>query len=219
MIILIIDEMKRGIFISFEGIDGSGKSTQIRMLSEHLKRRGIRCETTREPGGTSLSEEIRRVLLDNNTGQISPLSELFLYLASRREHLEKTIFPLLADGVWVISDRFTDSSVAYQGAGRGLPLDLVQHLNEIAVGDNMPDVTFYLDIAPKDALGRMDKENRSLDRLESEGLKFVERVREGYKWIAKTFPMRVRVVDATAPPDEIFKVISSAVDSMMNKTT
>ena len=205
--------MKKARFITFEGIDGSGKSTQVKLLAEYLESKGYSVYITREPGGTPLAEGLRDILLDHETGYLSPLSELFLYLASRREHLDKIIRPNLEKGTIVISDRFTDSSVAYQGSGRGISLKQVDDLNMIATDGQYPDMTILLDLEPEKALARFSGD-RHLDRLESEGVEFLRKIRNGYLWIAQNYPQRVRAIDATLSIEEIQKWITIQIDEL-----
>ncbi|MFP4459481.1 MAG: dTMP kinase [Candidatus Zixiibacteriota bacterium] len=204
--------MEKTLFITFEGIDGSGKSTQVKLLKKFLEKEGFTTYTTREPGGTPLAEGLRKVLLDNSTGVLSPYSELFLYLASRREHLDKIILPELEDGNIVISDRFVDSSVAYQGSGRGIDLAKVDELNFLATDGNYPDITFLLDICPNESFKRVQSERgKPLDRLENEGVKFLEKIRNGYIWISEQYPKRIKVIDATLPKEKIFEIIKNHI--------
>ncbi len=210
----ILCSVEKALFITFEGIDGSGKSTQVRLLADYLKNKGYQVYITREPGGTPLAEGLRDILLDKETGVLSPLSELFLYLASRREHLDKIIRPHLNKGIIVISDRFVDSSVAYQGSGRGIDLSKVDELNMLATDGQYPDITFLLDLEPEEAMARFSGE-RHLDRLESEGIGFLKKIREGYLWIAKTYPRRVRKIDAAMPEGPIFDEIVSMIDELL----
>ena len=205
--------MKRAPFITFEGIDGSGKSTQVKLLAQYLRENGTDVYITREPGGTPLAESLRNILLDTKTGHLSPLSELFLYLASRREHLDKIILPKLEEKITVISDRFADSSVAYQGLGRGISPVKVDELNKLATDSNYPDITFLLDIDPHDGLERLNcQRSQPLDRLESEGIDFLAKIRKGYLWIAEREPQRVIVIDAKLSIKEIANIIRKHVD-------
>ncbi len=193
----------RGRFITFEGIDGSGKTTQAKLLLEFLRSRGLGVVLTREPGGTAVAEKIRNILLDRDNIGLCARAELFLYLASRAQHTQKLIRPALEAGRWVISDRFTDSSVAYQGVARGLGIGKVMEMSLFATGGLRPDVTFFLDIPPHEAARRMTLQGKTLDRLEVEGGKFLEKVREGYLQIAELEPQRFIVIDGMLPPSEI----------------
>ena len=156
--------MERGLFISFEGPDGSGKSTQIEYLKEYFLEREIACVFTREPGGTHIGEEIREIILDKQNNDMTDLTEAFLYAASRSQHVEQVIQPALEAGKVVVCDRFVDSSIAYQGYARGLG-DLVEEINRYATGNLLPDITFFIDVDPKVGKRRISSDER--DRLES----------------------------------------------------
>ena len=199
-------------FITFEGIEGSGKSTVARTVSEALERAGIERLLTREPGGTKLSEEIREMLLDASRGPIDARTELMLYVASRAQLVGEVIKPALARGVTVLCDRFMDASVAYQGWARGLGEELVDELNAFAVGDCVPDRTFLLDLPVDTGFSRGPERRetdglRKKDRLEREDRSFHERVREGYLRLARRHADRVVVVDAAAPIEKVLKDI------------
>jgi len=183
----------RGIFISFEGSEGSGKSTQARLLSDWLRTQGISTILTREPGGTPIGERIREVLLSPDHREMDPITELFLYLASRRQHIKELIEPSLKEGKIVITDRFSDSTMAYQGYGRGLDLSLIESLNRTATGGLSPDLTILLDVDVREGLSR----NLGIksDRLEIEDIEFHEKVRRGFIEIAKKEPKRVFIVE------------------------
>ncbi len=189
------------LFIVLEGPDAAGKSTQLGLLAAELSRRGVDVVTTREPGGTELGRALREILLDPGR-RIEPLAELFLLLADRHQHVEELIRPALAAGKWVISSRFTLSSLAYQGYGRGIPARVVRRLNEIATGGLVPDYTFLLDVPPEVALERAGTK----DRFEAEGLAFQTRVREAYLRLIKAVPNGY-VIDATRPPEEVCRRI------------
>ncbi|MCS7216179.1 MAG: dTMP kinase [Candidatus Bipolaricaulota bacterium] len=185
------------LFIVLEGPDAAGKSTQLRLLAQALAARGIPVVTTREPGGTPLGERIRTILLDP-ASRMRPLTELLLLVADRHEHVEEVIKPALAQGKWVLCSRYTLSSLAYQGRGRGLPLDLIQRLNELATGGLQPDYVFLLDLPPQVALARTPLR----DRFEGEGLGFFTQVRLAYLEFIRTVP-RGYVIDATLPPAQV----------------
>jgi dTMP kinase len=198
----------KGRFITFEGIEGSGKSTVARAFREALERAGERVLLVREPGGTELSEDIRSILLDPRRRGFSPEAELLLYLASRAQLVREVIEPALRDGMNVVCDRFTDASVAYQGWARGLGEELVENLNAFAVGRTVPDVTYLLD-CPVDEGFRRGPEHREgegvreKDRLEREDRAFHERVREGYTRLAERERERIIVIDALLPFDDV----------------
>ena len=191
----------RGLFITLEGGDGAGKSTQIRNIERFFTERGFAVMLTREPGGTSISEKLREILLDKDNSEMTDVTEMLIYAASRAQHVRERIIPALERGEVVICDRFTDSSVAYQGFGRGLG-SMVSEVNERATGGLRPDITFWMDIDP--AVGR-ERAGRTgeLDRLESEKLDFHYRLREGYRALAEAEPERIKRIDASASVEAI----------------
>jgi len=180
------------LFISFEGIDKSGKSTQISLLVYYLKERSYQVVQTCEPGGTRLGKEIERMLLESSVKQISGTAELFLYLADRIEHVNKVIKPALERDKIVISDRFADASLAYQGYGRGLSIHWIDELNKKATQGISPELTFLLDIEPELA----NKRSKEKDRIENEEIAFHQRVRQGYLEIARLYPNRVKIINS-----------------------
>ncbi len=194
------------MFVSFEGLDGSGKTTQLRLLADRLTAEGRAVLTTREPGGTELGEAIRDLVLHG--GNVAPWAEAALYAASRAQHVEEVILPALAKGAIVLCDRYLDSSVAYQGVARGLGLERVLELNLAAVGGLLPDLTFLLQIDPVVAESRMATHR---DRLEREDGEFHARAAKGYRELAARFPQRVVVLDAALPPDELAERIHGAL--------
>ncbi len=211
----------KGYFITFEGIEGSGKSTVAAAIGERLARARIDFLMTREPGGTAVSEEIRKILLDPARPEISARSELLMYLASRAQLVDEAIAPALRSGRVVLCDRFMDASVAYQGWARGLGEDLVERLNTFAVGEAVPDRTFLFDLPVETGFGRGPEKResdgvRKKDRLEREDRSFHEKVREGYLRIAKREPGRVVVIDASGPlkrvVDEVSRNIADCLD-------
>jgi len=204
------------VFISFEGIDGVGKSTQIRLAEDYLRARGHDVVTTFEPGGTDLGQEIRNLLL-HRKGDVAPRSEALLYAADRAHHVATKIRPALASGKIVISDRYLDSSVAYQGAGRKLSADEVRNISIWAVDGLLPELTILLDLDAAKASKRRENTGQEADRLESEKLEFFEAVRAEFLKLAKAEPTRFLVVDAEAAPDEIFEHISTKLDELLNK--
>jgi dTMP kinase len=211
--------MGHGLFITLEGIDGTGKSTQLRLLLQYLKKRGIKTIATREPGGTKLGERIRRILLASATTQLAPLAELALIYAARAQHLQEVIRPALARGETVVSDRFSDASFAYQGYGRKLGVETVKALDGIICDRTHPDLTIVLDLPPrlslKRALGREMKRKSTQGRFESQGLIFHTRVRQGYLAIARQEPRRVRVVEADHPVAAVQAEIRNIVDALL----
>ncbi|NEX11804.1 MAG: dTMP kinase [Prosthecochloris sp.] len=208
------------MFITFEGIDGAGKSTQVKMLRKLLISKGLEVLTLREPGGTDISESIRDILLEVKN-DITPIGELLLFAASRAELVQKVIKPALSDHATVLLDRFYDSTSAYQGYGRGLDLAMLHQINRIASCSLEPDITFYLDLSPEDAMIRkfsekslpLAFEDEELDRMERSGLEFYTRVRNGYQTIAASQPRRVVTIDATLEPDAIHRKITETIMS------
>lgn len=182
-----------GIFITLEGPDGSGKSTQALLLIRFLKKAGFKVLHTREPGGDRVAESIRRLLLSPNN-QIVPEAELFLYWASRAQHVQKVIDPALAKGWIVICERFSDATVAYQGYGRGVDLALIRKMNRLAAGGLTPDLTFLLDIPPAKGLKKVIEAKGRKDRFELEKLSFHKRVRQGYLVLAAREPRRIKKI-------------------------
>jgi len=208
---------KQGVFITLEGPDGSGKSTQVSLLTEQLRARGIEPVVTREPGGTRTGELIREILQhDRSEEPLAPETETFLFLAARAQLVRAVIRPALLEGRWVLCDRFMDSTVAYQGYGRGLGPALIEPMNALAVGETVPDLTILLDLDPAIGLERIGHRNRAIgrqaDRLERETLAFHERLREGYLALAARFPERIRLVDARPEPREVFLRIWSLLE-------
>ncbi len=206
------------LFITFEGVEGSGKTTQIDRLRRHLLERRLPCKATREPGGSAIGEKIRRILLNPGSREMIPLAELFLYEAARAQHVSEVIEPLLRKGISVLCDRFGDATVAYQSFGRGIDLSLIDKLNRLASKGIRPDLTFLLDCPSELGLKRATERNRTLDqeneaRFENEEIEFHSRVRRGYLAIAKKEQNRVRVIDGCKSPDEIFREIRDIVDA------
>lgn len=195
--------MTKGLFITFEGADGCGKTTQIKLLDEYLRSKGYKTLLTREPGSIGLGIKLREILL-NYDGEISPTCESFLFLADRAQHIDCIIKPALDDGIVVLCDRHTDSTVAYQGYGRGIDLEQIHYLNKIATGNLKPDLTIVLDVDIETSLARVGAEK---DRMESAGAEFFERVRQGFLEIAKQEPHRVKIVDSTQTIEDIHKQI------------
>lgn len=198
----------RGRFITFEGGEGCGKSTQVKRLAEHLASKGIKVVLTREPGGTRLAELIRGLLKDEREDPPCDRSELLLFLAARAQLVRNVIEPALASGKWVLSDRFSDSTFAYQGYGRGLPLDVLRLANDFACDGLKPDLTLLLDVRSEVAAARMRRReaatNTSADRIEQAGDGFHSRLRAGFLEMAKAEPERIRVIDANGSPDDVW---------------
>lgn len=204
--------LARGLFITFEGGEGAGKSTQVGLLATALQDRGIACVRTREPGGSPGAEDIRALLVHGETGRWDPISELLLHFAARHDHVVKVIEPALADGKWVICDRFTDSTMAYQGYGQGMDPAVVEELHRTAVGDLWPDTTFVLDISVTDGLQRTASRGGEDHRYERMGNEFHVKLREGFLEIARKNPGRCTVIDATQPIEAIHREIMSVIE-------
>jgi dTMP kinase len=197
------------MFISFEGIDFCGKSTQIDLLKDYLIEQGKKVEIVREPGGTSLSEKIRTILLDNKNEKMLMEAELFLFSASRAQLVREKIRPYLEKGFYVISDRFHDSSTAYQGYGRGISVDVIVGVHDLAIGDTIPDITYFIDIPVGIANERKKKQSKGkLDRIELADMEFYSRVRNGYLETAKN-ESRFKVIDGTQSIQNIHNHIIS----------
>ena len=212
--------MKRhGIFITLEGIDGTGKSTQTRLLVKYLRARGYPVVATREPGGTRVGEQVRGILLASRTQKLAPLAELALMYAARAQHLDEVVRPALARGEVVVSDRFNDASFAYQGYGRKLGVGTVRAFDRVVCGATQPDLTIVLDLSPRVALkraqGREARRNSVRGRFEAEGLRFHERVRAGYRAIAQQEPRRVKIVRAERPVAAVQAEIRKLVDALL----
>jgi dTMP kinase len=196
--------MRRGLFVTFEGSEGCGKSTQIKLLAAWLRERGHDAVLTREPGGTPAGDAIRHLLQHAPEGHgLVPEAELFLFAASRAQLVREVIRPALGDGRVVISDRFHDSTAVYQGVARQLDPAMTRTVNGFAIGETLPDVTFLLDMDAREAFQRLHKRNRARDRMESEPLAFYEAVREGYRRAAQAEPQRFAVLDATRTENEL----------------
>lgn len=205
--------MKKGLFISIEGPDGSGKSTQIRKLKEFLEERGKEAILTREPGGTEISEKIRAIILDKNNIEMDDMTEALLYAASRAQHVAQVIKPALSEGKTVICDRFVDSSIAYQGYGRHLG-DCVRIINEFAVAGCMPDITFFLKVDPSIGKNRIKEEMQ--DRLELEKITFHNEVFQGYLALEEKYKERIIGIDANRPIQAISDDIVGHMKRLLN---
>lgn len=195
------------MFITFEGIDASGKTTQVKLLENYLREQNFKVVVVREPGGTKLSEQIRNILLSKEHFNMFKECEIFLFSASRAQLVREVIIPKLNEGYIVISDRFHDSTTAYQGTGRNINLEDVYAIHRIAIDDCIPDLTYFLDIPFEESLRRKNLSNLSPDRIEAQGKEFFEKVREGYLEIQKREPERFKVINGLGSPDEIHKKI------------
>lgn len=185
-----------GIFITFEGVDGCGKSTQARIFAHWLQKLGYTVAVTREPGGTPLAERIRDVLLEPTTEEVAPITEIMLYAAARAQHVAGQIKPALSDGAIVVCERFADSTTAYQGFGLRYDLDLVQRINGMATQGLSPHWTVLIDVDPEKAYSRLARRQTGEDRIEARGLAFQRRVYEGYRWVLEQEPLRFSDISA-----------------------
>lgn len=202
----------RGMLITVEGVEGSGKSTQCRRLVESLQARGLDVALTREPDGTLMGAALRRLFETDGPPPV-PLAQVFLFMAARQQHVAEVIRPALSRGALVVSDRYTDATVAYQGFGQGVDLETIRDLNALATGGLVPDLTLVLDLEP--AVGMARIRDRSLDAFEKMDLAFHRRVREGYLEIARTDKRRVVVLDADQDADRLYAAIAAAVDDRL----
>ena len=203
--------MKKGLFITFEGADGCGKTTQRDLAAKYLEEKGLEVLKTREPGGAPLGVKLREILL-HHEGFVSPACESFLFLADRAQHVETVILPAIAAGKIVLCDRFIDSTAAYQGYGKGIDLDRINYLNELATNGKKPDLTLVFDVDTDVAQSRVGKEK---DRMESEGIEFHKRVRAGYLEIANLEPQRIRVINANPPIETVFEAVKLVIDEII----
>jgi dTMP kinase len=218
------DLKMKGAFITFEGVDGSGKSTQVSTLDGALQTRGLGVVATREPGGSPVAERIRRILLDPEAGEMAWATEVMLYLASRAEHVAEVVRPALEKGKVVLCDRFLDSTLAYQAYGRrvngsdlGIALSAIRRANELGTGGIAPELTFLLDVDPEEGLERVRDSGRSPDRLEGGGTAFLHRVRNGFLALADSEPGRFVVIDGTRTVKEIAQEIEVITCELLSK--
>lgn len=206
------------MFITFEGGEGSGKTTCINRVVETLKQQGRDIVLTREPGGTPISEEIRNVILDKKNTDMDPRTEALLYAASRRQHIIQKILPSLKEGKIVISDRFLDSSLAYQGVARGLGIDEIYKVNQYATEGLEPDITFFFDIIPEEGLKRIAANaGREVNRLDVEKLSFHHDVRNAFLELAKRFPNRIVIIDASKDRDGVYNDVMNEINKRLEK--
>ncbi len=207
----------KGLFITFEGLDGSGKTTQIALLADYLKRKGHQVITTIEPGGTNLGDRIRQILLDKNNAGMSNKAETFLFEASRAELVSKVIAPALGSGKIIICDRFFDSTIAYQGIARGLGVEKVMELSLWATDGIIPDLTFLLSVDVEGGEKRLSGSSKNRDRIESEEEKFKQRIFDGYIELARKYSGRIVLIDAKQEIKTIFSQIRERVDKELDK--
>lgn len=200
-----------GIFITMEGPDGSGKTTQIDLLKKYLEKKGYDIVIAREPGGTVIGEAIRKIILNPEYEEMGHMTELLLYASARAQLVNQVIKPALTEGKAVICDRFVESSAVYQGIGRGLGVDTVYEVNNYALGDVQPKLTIFMDLDAEEGIKRK-KEQAELDRMEKEDLSFHKRVVDGYRQLARLYPERIVPIDATLPIDTIHSMIVEEVE-------
>lgn len=206
--------MNKGLFITIEGTDGAGKSTQIPFIKGFLEKKGYKVLLTREPGGTKIGEKIRGLLLDKENKEMSDMTEALLYAASRSQHVKEFIIPALKEGKIVLCDRFVDSSMAYQGEGRELGLETVKKINDFATCGLEPDLTILLEIDPEKGLERV-KEAKDTDRLEEEKLGFYNKVYEGYKELSNMYPERIKTISANQPIKKVSNDIENELKILL----
>lgn len=203
--------MKKGLFITFEGADGCGKTTQLNLLKEYLERKGYDVILTREPGAKGLGIKIREILL-NYDGEVSNRCESFLFLADRAQNIDIIVNPAIKEGKIVLCDRHTDSSVAYQGYGRGLDIEQIKTLNNLATGGKIPDLTLVFDVDIETSMKRVGNEK---DRMESAGVEFFNRVRNGYLEIAKQEPERIKVINSTKSIEDVHNQVLQVIEQIL----
>jgi dTMP kinase len=211
------------MFITLEGIEGSGKTTQIGRLVKYLENRGIECVTTRQPGGTLIGENIRSILLDPANSALKPMTELLLYMADRSQHIFEMIKPCLEAGKTVVCDRYFDATLVYQGFARGLSIELIGKLHQLLFDDLKPDVTLLLDLSPQVGLERAwqqlntGQRSGAESRFEAETVAFHEKVRAGYLELARLEPDRFRIIDAAKTQDQVFAAISKVLSALLEQ--
>ena len=206
--------MNKGLFITVEGTDGSGKSTQIALMKDYFIKKGRDAVLTREPGGTIISEKIRDIILDTSHGEMSPITEALLYASARAQLVHEIIKPSLESGRVVICDRFLDSSYVYQGFGRGIGIKMIESINSAALNGIFPDITFFFDMDPEAALKRR-MESTGADRMEKEDIDFHKRVYKGYKELCSMFPERIKPIDANRSIEEISADVTNWLDRLL----
>lgn len=212
--------MMNGSFITVEGPEGAGKSTVLAVLAERLEEDGVPVVITREPGGIKIAEQIREVILHTENTEMDERTEALLYAAARRQHLVEKVLPALREGKVVLCDRFIDSSLAYQGKGRGIGMDAIEEINAFAIEDHMPDLTLYFDIEPEEGLKRINQhKGREVNRLDLESVGFHHKVREGYLELVNKYPNRIQVVDASRSVTAVADAAYDIVKGFLQKRT
>lgn len=206
-----MENNKKGLFITFEGIDGCGKTTQIELLEKYLNSKNYKTIVTLEPGSTQIGKKLRQILL-HHEGFVSDRAELFMYLADRAQHIEEIVMPNINNGKIVLCDRHTDSTLAYQGYARGGNIEQLQILNSIATSDLKPDITFLFDIDIQTAQKRL---GAIKDRLEASGYDFYQKVRNGYLSLSKKFPERIKIIDASLTPEDVSEQVKTIIDTVL----
>ena len=208
--------MKKGMFITFEGPDGSGKTTVSTAVCDRLLKEGCQVRYTREPGGSNIAEQIRNIILDPKNTDMDARTEALLYAASRRQHLIDKVLPALNQGITIISDRFVDSSLAYQGCGREIGIDEVYAINQFAIEGHMPDKTIFLNIDAQTGLDRINANRAYLDRLDQESVEFHNRVHEGYQKVIAKYADRMIIIDASRDVDTVIEEAYQAVKGLLD---
>ena len=208
----------RGLLITFEGIDGCGKSTQLALAKELLIKKGVPCIVTREPGGTAIGEKIRDILLSTQNAEMCDACELLLYMAARAQHVQEKIVPAMDDDAVVLCDRFAEATFAYQGHGRGLPLEMLEKINSFATATLKPSFTFVFDISVRAASERLRKTGKAVDRLEGNGGEFYEKVKLGYLALAKRYSYRTMVLPGQSPVEELSGIVCKRILELYNQT-
>jgi len=210
--------MRKGIFITFEGIDGCGKSTQLELAARRLKEEAFPVLVTRDPGGTAIAEKIREILISPQNSEMVNECELLLYLAARAQHVREKIIPALEQGFIVLCDRFQEATFAYQGFGRNIPLDLLKKINNFATGGLNPHLTFIFDISVELSCARIQKMNKTKDRLELGSRDFYQRISEGYRFLAKTEPERILLLDGSQLLETISEQVYCRIKDILKST-
>lgn len=210
--------MSKGLFLVFEGGEGSGKTTVSTRLYEELNKIGLKCIYTREPGGIAISEKIREIILDKGNVAMDARCEALLFAAARRQHLVEKVIPALEESTIVLCDRFIDSSLVYQGHARQLGMDEIYDINKFAIGEYMPDLSIYFDIQPEEGLKRIEaSKDREVNRLDLESINFHNKVREGYKIVINKYPERIIEIDASKDKETVFNNVMEIVKSKLKE--